>query len=43
MCNDPKQLMTVTGVLQIFVEILRTGHRDDLLPRATQVFDQVLK
>ena len=42
-CNDPKKLFHVTGLLQNFVEILKTGHRDDLMSRITKVFEQVLK
>jgi len=42
-CNDSKKIFNVTGILQNFVEILKTGHRDDLLPRVTKVYEQVLK
>lgn len=42
-CNDAKKIFNNTGILQNFVEILKTGHRDDLLPRVGKIFDQVLK
>lgn len=42
MCNDAKKIVSVSGILMNFVEILKTGHRDDLLPRASKVFEQVL-
>lgn len=41
--NDAKQMFTASGILQTFVEIFKTGHRDDLLPRVVTIFDPVLK
>ena len=41
--DDPKQIVTVGGVLQTLVEVFKTGHRDDLLSRVDAVFDPILK
>lgn len=41
--NDSKKIFKVSGLLQILVQILKTGHRDDLLERIKTIFDPILK
>jgi hypothetical protein len=38
-CNDCKKIFNNNGILQNFVSILTTGHRDDLLPRVGKIFE----
>ena len=42
-CNDSKKIFNATGILQILVEVFKTGHRDDLLPRINTIFDPIIK
>jgi len=41
--DDANAMFKVSGILQTFVEVFKTGHRDDLLERVNTVFDPVLK
>ena len=41
--DDSKEMFKVAGVLQTLVEIFKTGHRVDLLPRINTIFDPILK
>ena len=42
-CNKNEKLNHVTGAVKTVVEILKTGHRDDLLSRCDNVFNAILK
>jgi len=41
--DDANAMFRISGILQTFVEIFKTGHRDDLLQRVNTVFDPILK
>jgi len=36
-------MFLLSGIMLSLVEIFKTGHRDDLLPRIKTVFDPILK
>ena len=36
-------MFAVSGILQTLTEILKAGHREDLLPRVDIIFDPILK
>jgi tubulin-specific chaperone D len=42
-CNDTTKLFYITGAVQSLVEIFKTGHRNDLMPRVDIIFDAILK
>lgn len=41
--DDSRQMFAASGILNTLVEMFKTGHRDDLLPRVNTVFDPILK
>ena len=41
--NDSNKIFNATGILQTLVEIFKTGHRDDLLPRINTIFEPIIK
>jgi tubulin-specific chaperone D len=41
--DDSSQMFFVSGILQTFTEILKSGHRSDLLSRVEKIFDPLLK
>lgn len=42
-CNETAKLTSCSGILQTLVEIFKTGHRNDLLPRVKLIFDHILR
>ena len=41
--DDSTQMFFVSGILQTLTEILKSGHRSDLLSRVEMIFDPLLK
>ena len=41
--DDGSSMFAVSGILQTLTEILKAGHREDLLPRVDIIFDPILK
>ena len=41
--NDTGNIIKITGILQVFIEVFKEGHRDDFLSQIDCVFTDILE